>query len=102
MGSDYKITGPGCKVLQCVCRLLTGRKAAQNLNVYRKTEKPLQGRLVVLLSQDRRRAEESRLFSVQNALHDRTEGYFRLTESDVSAKEPVHRDRRFHILFDLR
>ena len=102
MGSNYKITGPGCKILQCVCGLLTGRKAAQNLNIHRKTEKPLQSRLIVLLSQDRRRAEESRLLPVQNALHDRTEGNFRFTKSDVSAKEPVHRDRRFHILFDLR
>ena len=46
-------------------------------------------------------AEDGALFAVQHAFKRRPQRHLGFAEADVSAEQPFHRDRLFHILFDF-
>ena len=65
---------------------------AQSFNFNREAKKALEGGLVMLLGQNCGRNQDGCLLSVQDALHHRAESDFRLSETDVSAEQPIHRN----------
>ena len=56
----------------------------------------------MLLGQDGGGHQDGRLLPVQHAFHHRPQGHLRLPVAHVAAEQPVHGDRFFHILFDIR
>ena len=56
----------------------------------------------MLLSQNGCRDENRALFAVHRRLVRRTNRNFGFAEADISANEPVHRSRAFHVAFHVR
>ena len=55
----------------------------------------------MLKRKNRCRHKDCTLFAVGNALERRSESNLCLTESDIAAKQSIHRVRLFHIVLDF-
>ena len=99
--SVYDICLSASHVFQRLFKLFSCLKTADDLNGHRKTAEALNCSLVMLVGKDCCRAQKCYLFIVKNTFHCRAHGDFRLSVSNVTAKKPIHRNRRLHILFDL-
>ena len=74
---------------------------AQSLDDDRILGKTFEEIVIMLLRQDGGRDQNGGLPSGHYAFEDRPHGDFGFAVADVAAEQPVHRPRRFHILFDL-
>ena len=79
-----------------------GTEAREHFDDYRVSPEPPAEIHKVLLAQNRRGAEDSRLLAAHGALENRPHRDFRLAEAHVRAQQPVHRLFRLHVRLDLR
>ena len=55
----------------------------------------------MLPRKDRGGNEQRTLFGIRHAFESGSQRYFRFSETDISAQQPVHRSGAFHIVLDL-
>ena len=100
--ADHEVELAAGEIPQGLCCLGACAEAAQNPDLHREAEEPLQRRLVMLLGEHGGGYQDRGLFAVQYALHHRAKRDLRLAEAHVAAEEPVHGNRGLHIRLDLR
>src|SRR5690349_14737852 len=82
--------------------LLLARAESRNrIDLKPKLRHPSRERPPMLLGQHGRRHENRNLVAGINRLKRRSNRQLSLSESDITAQQPVHRPRRLHITLDL-
>ena len=76
-----------------------GAKPRQQFEAHRIIGHPLAEGVEMLLGQHRRGGQDGDLFAAQRGFEGGADGHFGFAVADVAADEPVHRARRFHVLF---
>ena len=83
--ADDEIALAGADGLERFAVFRRGLEAAEHADLDRNAEKPLRGRLIMLLGEHRRGHENRGLIAVEHALHDGAERDLGLAVADVSA-----------------
>ena len=81
--------------------LLFGAESREHTCFNRETLKALENSLIMLERKNGCGHKNCALFAVCNTFENGSERNLRFAETDVTAKQPVHRIRFFHILFDF-
>ena len=76
-------------------------KSADHVDRRQEARKSLAERLIVLLSQDRRRHQHRRLLAVHRRLVRRADRQLRFAEAHVAAYQSIHRLGALHVRLDL-
>ena len=97
MGADHNIHQPFAQSLQGLFLLGRGAETAHHLDPYRKILHPLDKGIVMLLGQNGCRHQVNHLLTVLNCLKGRTQSHLCLSVAHVSADQPIHDLRAFHI-----
>ena len=99
--ADDEVDLAGGELRERLRDLAAGAEAAEHRDIHRKTEKALQGGLVVLLREHGRRHEDRGLLAVEHTLHHGAQRDLGLAEAHVAAEQSVHRDRALHVALDF-
>ena len=92
---------PGGEGLDRFLLLGVAAKAAEHVDAHGKGREAGAERLVMLKRQDRGGSEHGHLFAVGESFERRAHGHFGLAVADVAAQQPVHRQIRFEVAFDI-
>ena len=102
MRADEDIYFACCQVGEQFLGLFGRFESAEELNPHRHVRHALAESVVVLQCQHSGRYQYRHLFAVSRDLKRGTHGYFRLTETYVTADESVHRHRTLQVVFHIR
>ena len=92
---------PASRFLESSLLFFLGAKAADHPDPHWKRRVAAPKCFIVLKSKHGGRRKHRDLFPVINCLECRPHRNFRFPVADVSAEQPVHRHRRFHILLHV-
>ena len=99
MRTHYNVHAPFRDAPDNLFLLGGGAKTRQHVHMDRIFFQPCGEGFEMLRGQDGRRREDRHLFAILRRLERRPDGDFRFAEPDVSADQPIHGRRRFHIGF---
>ena len=102
MGADQNVNFAGFDFLQNFFLLLGGAKAADHFDVDGKGGKALLESFVVLERKHCSRRQCCDLLVITDCFESRAHGDLCLAVADVAAQQSVHRQRGFHVAFDIR
>ncbi len=101
MSADDDVDLSRCKTGDDRSLLSRCQESGESLHPHRVVLESLGERLVVLLSEQRRRDEDRRLFAGLNRLERGPDGDLGLPVPDVTKHQPIHRLLRFHVGLDV-